>query len=81
VTPDQVGGIASTEVCDISCVMCHFNGPLAPRKSATITPEEGLAFMRTIPKGLLYALKAYRLKRDSDPDLVSIEAPGVKSPT
>jgi molybdenum cofactor biosynthesis enzyme MoaA len=52
-TPDQVGGIASTEVCDLSCVMCHFNGPLAPRKSATITPEEGLAFMRAILKGLL----------------------------
>ena len=33
-TPEQVGGIASTEVCDISCVMCHFNGPLALRKSA-----------------------------------------------
>jgi hypothetical protein len=53
-TPDQVGGIASTEVCDLSCVMCHFNGPLARRKSATITPEEGLAFMRSIPKGLLW---------------------------
>ena len=53
-TPDQVGGIASTEVCDISCVMCHFNGPLAPRKSATITPEEGIAFMRAIPKTLLW---------------------------
>jgi hypothetical protein len=53
-TPDQVGGIASTEVCDLSCVMCHFNGPLAPRKLATITPEEGLAFMRSIPKGLLW---------------------------
>jgi len=51
---DQVGGIASTEVCDISCVMCHFNGPLAPRKSATITPEEAVAFMRAIPEGLLW---------------------------
>ena len=53
-TPEQVGGIASTEVCDISCVMCHFNGPLALRKSATITPEEALAFMRSIPKCLLW---------------------------
>lgn len=52
--PDQVGGIASTEVCDISCVMCHFNGPLAPRKSATISPEEAAAFMRDTPKGLLW---------------------------
>jgi len=34
--------------------MCHFNGPLAPRKSATITPEDGLAFMQSIPKGLLW---------------------------
>ena len=53
-TPDQVGGIATTEVCDISCVMCPFNGPLAPRKSAAITPEEGLAFMRSIPRGVLW---------------------------
>jgi hypothetical protein len=53
-TPDQVGAIASTEVCDISCVMCHFNGPLASRKSATITPDEGQAFMRAIPRTLLW---------------------------
>ena len=52
--PDQIGGIASTEVCDISCVMCHFNGPLAPRKSATLAPEEALAFMTAIPKGRLW---------------------------
>lgn len=53
-TSNQVGGITSTEVCDISCVMCHFNGPLAPRKSATITPEQAMLFMRFIPKGLLW---------------------------
>lgn len=53
-TPDQVGGIASTEICDISCVMCHFNGPNAPRKTATITVEEGLAFMQSIPKCQLW---------------------------
>jgi hypothetical protein len=52
--PDEVGAIASTEVCDISCVMCHFNGPLAPRKSATLAPDEALAFMTAIPKGRLW---------------------------
>jgi hypothetical protein len=41
--PDQVGSIASTEACDISSGMCHFNGPLAPRKSATITPDDARA--------------------------------------
>jgi hypothetical protein len=34
--------------------MCHFNGPSAPRKSATLTPAEGLAFMRSIPRCLLW---------------------------
>ena len=34
-----MGGITTTEVCNLSCVMCHFNGPKAIKKSKTLDPE------------------------------------------
>lgn len=30
--------VMTTEVCHLSCVMCHFNGPDAVRKTATLEP-------------------------------------------
>jgi MoaA/NifB/PqqE/SkfB family radical SAM enzyme len=32
-------GFATTERCELSCVMCHFNGPNATKKAATLSPE------------------------------------------
>jgi radical SAM family protein len=33
-----LGFVFTTEVCELSCVMCHFNGPNAVRKAATLDP-------------------------------------------
>ncbi len=33
-----IGYIFTTEQCQLSCVMCHFNGPKAVRKMATLDP-------------------------------------------
>ena len=49
--PGEVGGITTTEVCNISCVMCHFNGPQALRKQGTLTPEEVRKYLSSIPQG------------------------------
>lgn len=52
----DVGGILTTEVCNISCVMCPFNGPLAARKQRTLTVEEVRKFVSSVPRGpLLFA--------------------------
>ncbi len=47
----QVGGITTTEVCNISCSMCHFNGPTAVRKAGTLNPEQVRQYLAGIPKG------------------------------
>ena len=47
----DVGGITTTEICNISCVMCHFNGPWAPRKQSVLTPDQVKKFLEEAPKG------------------------------
>src|SRR5262245_14492716 len=36
--PPPLGYVMTTERCHLSCVMCHFNGPTAVRKAATLDP-------------------------------------------
>jgi len=33
-----MGSITTTEVCNLTCVMCHFNGPNAVKKGKTLPP-------------------------------------------
>ena len=47
----QVGGITTTEVCNISCVMCHFNGPHAIRRAGTLDPQDVRLFVSQLPPG------------------------------
>jgi len=47
----HVGGITTTEVCNISCVMCHFNGPHAIRKAGTLDPADVHLFLSQLPPG------------------------------
>lgn len=46
-----VSGIATTEVCNLACVMCHFNGPGVKKKKRTLTPSQTENFMKQIPTG------------------------------
>lgn len=46
-----MGGITTTEVCNLSCVMCHFNGPKSAKKSQVLSPEDTLKVLRQIPPG------------------------------
>ena len=41
----------TTDRCNLSCVMCPFNGPGAPRKTETLDPKLVFKFMREIPRG------------------------------
>ena len=50
----EVGGITTTEVCNLSCVMCHFNGPNSVRLENTLTVEEVRKFASSIPPGSLW---------------------------
>lgn len=34
-----IGSITTTEVCNLTCVMCHFNGPNAAKKTKTLAPS------------------------------------------
>jgi pyruvate-formate lyase-activating enzyme len=49
--PSEVGGACTTEVCNLSCVMCHFNGPNAVRLEGTVTVEELRKFASSVPPG------------------------------
>lgn len=40
---------ATTETCELSCVFCHFNGPNATKKAATIAPELVEKGVRQLP--------------------------------
>ncbi len=46
-----MGSIATTEVCDLSCVFCHFNGPKAPKKSKQLEPHLVRKALQELPKG------------------------------
>src|SRR5689334_14799081 len=52
--PSDVGGVSTTDVCNLSCVMCHFNGPKAVRLDKTLTVEEVRQFVSSVPKGPLW---------------------------
>lgn len=45
------GGFATTEVCELSCVFCHFNGPQATKKAKTLAPELVQKALREVPAG------------------------------
>lgn len=47
------GGFATTEVCELSCVFCHFNGPNATKKAKTLAPELVDKALREMPPGQL----------------------------
>lgn len=47
----KVGGVTTTEVCNISCSMCHFNGPRAVRKAGTTTLDQVKKYLAEIPPG------------------------------
>jgi len=51
VSPFSMAGITTTEICNLSCVMCHFNGPNATKKSRTLSPDDVLKVLRQIPPG------------------------------
>lgn len=46
-----MGSICTTEVCDLSCVFCHFNGPKAPKKSKQLEPHLVTKALQELPKG------------------------------
>lgn len=46
-----VFGISTTEVCNLSCVMCHFNGPGVKKRKRTLSVEQVNNFLQQIPKG------------------------------
>jgi pyruvate-formate lyase-activating enzyme len=47
----KLASINTTEVCNLSCVMCHFNGPKATKKSASIAPELVRKLLASRPRG------------------------------
>lgn len=49
--PLVFGSIATTEVCNLSCVMCHFNGPKALKKGRILSPETVERILDQIPAG------------------------------
>lgn len=50
----DVGGVNTTEICNLSCVMCHFNGPTAAKLRATLTVEDVRKFVSSVPAGPLW---------------------------
>lgn len=50
----EIGAVDTTEVCNLSCVMCHFNGPTATRLEGTLTVEEVRKFVNSVPPGPLW---------------------------
>jgi pyruvate-formate lyase-activating enzyme len=49
--PFRFGGFTTTEVCNLSCVMCHFNGPDAVKKATTMDPGMVRRVLDQIPAG------------------------------
>jgi hypothetical protein len=46
-----LGYLMTTEVCHLSCVMCHFNGPKAIKKARTLAPELVRQVLESQPRG------------------------------
>ena len=51
--PFVFGTITTTEVCNLSCVMCHFNGPKALKRGRILSPEAVERVLDQIPVGEL----------------------------
>src|SRR5690349_11989493 len=49
--PFRTVSIATTEVCNLSCVFCHFNGPHAVKKDKQLSPELVAEALRELPRG------------------------------
>jgi MoaA/NifB/PqqE/SkfB family radical SAM enzyme len=49
--PFKLASINTTETCNLTCVMCHFNGPNAIKKSGTLEPRQVETALRNIPSG------------------------------
>lgn len=47
----DVGAINTTEVCNLECVMCHFNGPRATKKKRLLDPATVRKVLEQIPSG------------------------------
>ncbi|MBS1855715.1 MAG: FkbM family methyltransferase [Acidobacteria bacterium] len=47
--PHEIASITTTEVCNLTCVMCHFNGPNAMRRQRTLSTGEVRKFVSSIP--------------------------------
>jgi pyruvate-formate lyase-activating enzyme len=51
-SPDfTFGSVTTTESCDLSCVMCHFNGPKAVKKARTLTRDQVAKVLAQAPAG------------------------------
>src|SRR5690242_3268031 len=47
-----LGYLMTTELCHLSCVMCHFNGPKAARRGAnTLDPGLVIKILKSRPRG------------------------------
>ena len=51
--PFIFGTITTTEVCNLSCVMCHFNGPKALKQGRILSPEAVERVLDQMPAGEL----------------------------
>lgn len=49
--PFVMGSITTTEVCNLSCAFCHFNGPKAPKKAQQIDPGLVVKALKDLPAG------------------------------
>ncbi|WP_161957949.1 radical SAM protein [Azospirillum palustre] len=47
----RMGSVAVTEVCNLTCVMCHFNGPHATRRSRSLRPTAVQSVLQQMPSG------------------------------
>lgn len=52
------GSITTTEVCNLSCVMCHFNGPNAIKKGKTLDPALVRKALDELPAGFQVPMAA-----------------------
>src|SRR5579864_2840129 len=50
----DIGAVDTTEICNLSCVMCHFNGPTAVKLQGTLTVDEVRKFVSSVPPGPLW---------------------------
>jgi hypothetical protein len=49
--PFAFGSITTTEVCNLTCVMCHFNGPKAIKKGKQLPHDKVRVVLDQLPEG------------------------------